>query len=103
MKRPDFVTYEDIQRWSAEVDSDPHLSPGLKENVIFRELGYAGLWLSEELEKLGCEDDISVRIQYTAAQASFGRDIWAVHQQFLDAFKNNELEFEDDPAPHNLQ
>ena len=104
MKRPDFVTDEDLARWSDNVDNDPHLPDALKENPIFRELGYAGLWLDEELAKLGCPSSLRVRITYTAAKSSYGRDIWAVHQLYLTSFEKNELQFEeDDPASHTLQ
>jgi hypothetical protein len=101
MPRPDFVTNEDIARWSENIDNDPRLSPALKEQAIIREICYAGLWLTEELEKLKCPEEMIVRIQYTAGKLSYGRDIWEVHQMILDGYKLNEIEFEMDPSELN--
>lgn len=96
MSRPDSVTNEDINRWSENIDNDERLPKSLAANPIVREVCYAGLWLCEELEKLGCPGEFITRIQYTAGQCSFGREPWEVHQSFLDAYKNNQLEYEFD-------
>lgn len=94
--RPDFITSEDIARWSINFQTDPNMKPYLDQPIIL-EVCYAGRWLSEELEKLGCSELNIVRIQYTTGQLCFGqKDPWKVHQEMLDAYKNNELEFEID-------
>lgn len=96
MSRPEFISNEDIDRWSEDIDNDPYISVGLSQNPIIREVMYAGLWLCEELLKLGCSDDMIARIRYTAGTISFGRDIWIVHQDMLERYKNNELTYEED-------
>jgi hypothetical protein len=96
MKRPEFVTDEDIERWSDNIDNDPNISLGLSQNPIIREVLYAGLWLHDELTKLNCPDDISARIRYTAGKISFGRDFWEIHQNMLEQYKNNQLVFEEE-------
>lgn len=95
--RPDFITNEDIERWSKNIDMDPDLPKVFADSAIVRELCYAGLWLSEELEKLSCPEDLITRIQFTAGKLSYGRDAWETHQKVLEAYKNAELIFEDDP------
>ncbi len=96
--RPDFVTHEDISRWSDEIDSEEGLPQVLASNPVIREVCYAGKWLSEQLFKLGCPEEFITRIQYTAGKASFGRDPWEVHQVMLDGYTNNELDYEVDEA-----
>jgi hypothetical protein len=103
MKRPEFVTLDDIALWNAEIDADPYLAAPLKNDPVFREIGYAGLWLERELTKLGCTPDIIFCIKYAAGGGCFGRDIWEVHQYYLEAYKNDELEFADDPTTQTLQ
>lgn len=96
MRRPNFVTPEDISRWSNNIDKDSAIPKALKESTIIREVCYSGLWLSEELFKLKCPDEIIVRIQWTAGKLSFGRDTWEVHQNILQEYKDNKLIFEDE-------
>jgi hypothetical protein len=96
MSRPDFISNEDIARWSNHIDEDDSIPDEIKNSVIIREVCYAGFWLGEELEKLHCPEDISVRIRYTGGQLSFGRDPWDVHMNILEQYKNNTLVFEDD-------
>lgn len=96
MPRPDFVTNEDLSRWDTEIDNDPNLPKSLADNPIIREVCYAGEWLVEELRKLGCPDEFIARIRYTAGQLSYGREIWEVHRNMLEAYKNNQLEYEVD-------
>ena len=93
MPRPDYVTEEDIIRWSKIIEEDKTASV-MAKSAIIREVCYAGLYLSEELAKLQCPDSLIVRIQYSAGKASFGKDGWTIHQQFLDGYKNNSLDFE---------
>lgn len=96
MRRPDFVTNEDIQRWSDIIDSDPTFPKDYADQVILREVCYAGLWLSEKLQALDCPLDLVFRIQWTAGKISFGRDAWEVHQQMLNDYIDNKLIFEAD-------
>lgn len=97
MPRPDFVTGENLARWSENLDSDPNLPQDLIQSPIVREVCYAGLFLIEELEKLQCPESIIIRIQFTAGKLSFGRDAWDVHLKLLDDYKNNQLVFEEEP------
>lgn len=94
-KRPDFITSKDIAKWSKILDADSTLKnvPNIPE---LREVCYAGLYLSEQLEDLECPADLIVRIQYTAGVMSFGRDAWEITLMLLDKFKKQELEFEVD-------
>lgn len=97
MSRPEFITNEDIARWSDNIDSDPEIPDEITDSAIMREVCYAGLWLLEELEKLQCTPELMVRIQYSAGQSSFGRDPWEIHQLFISNYIDNKLIFEDDP------
>src|SRR5271166_4643171 len=98
MSRPDFVTNEDIVRWSDNIDNDVNVK-NLVQNPIIRELCYAGLWLCEELEKLECPQILITRIQYTAGKLSFGRDMWEVHQKILHDYQNNDLQYAESSEP----
>lgn len=97
MPRPNFITKQDIKRWSDNIDQDPHITSAIRNSPVIREVCYAGLWLSEELEKEGCPFPLITRIQWTAGKLSYGRDIWEVHQDILTKYRNNELTFEEDP------
>lgn len=97
MPRPEFVTEEDVNRWSNNIDHDPQIGSFFKRNYSLREVLYCGLWLSEKLEKIGCPFPIIHRIQWTAGRLSFGRDPWEVHQDMLNKYKGDELVFEEDP------
>lgn len=99
MPRPNFITEEDITRWSKELEQSQIPKEMIKSAVI-REVCYSGIWLAEQLAKLECPDSLTARIQFSAGKASFGKDTWEIHQKFLDDYKNNELNFE--PEPENL-
>jgi hypothetical protein len=97
MPRPDFVTEDDVTRWSSNIDTDPGLPKSLAASPTVREVCYAGLWLCEELEKLECPAILIVRIQDAAGRLSFGRDPWEVSFELLKRYQSNELVFEEDP------
>jgi len=94
--RPESVSNEDISRWDNIIDNDALVPEPVKKMAVIREVMYAGMWLAESLLSLGCPPEIAARIQFTAGSLSFGHEPWAVHQEVLDAYKNNQLEFEID-------
>lgn len=96
MSRPEFVTQEDIDRWSSHIDSDPLLPNEIRQQPLLREVLYAGEWLIEKLEQTDCSTINRLRIVYTAGQLSFGHDPWEIHQEMWDAYTNNQIEFEID-------
>jgi hypothetical protein len=99
MSRPDFISQEHIKRYDIQILLDKIPENILQEPILI-EVIYAGFWLVEELRKLKCPDEYIVRIQYTAAAASFGREPWEIHQYYLEAYIKDDLEF--DPDPNNL-
>jgi hypothetical protein len=96
MPRPDFITQEDLTRWSENISSDTNTFYYVKIMPSLLEVLFAGLWLAENLQQLKCNPLLISRIQYTAGQLAFGKDPWEVHQEMLRAYQNNELEFEID-------
>jgi len=94
MSRPDFVTNEDLARWSENIDNDPLVDTVLVQSPIIREVCYSGLWLCEKLEELLCPRELIGRIQFTGGRLSFGRDPWLVHQELLQLYIDGELNFE---------
>ena len=96
MNRPEFVSNEDIARWSKIIDNDTAVPKELLKLPIIREVCYAGIWLSEKLSELDCPDVLITRIQWTAGKLAYGRDVWKVHQDILEDYKENKLIFEDD-------
>jgi hypothetical protein len=96
MSRPEFITAEDIQRWSDTIDNDKGVPETFKSFDLLREVLYASFWMAENLKKEGCSDELIVRIQYTMGALSFGHDPWQIAQEMLEAYKNNEMEFEID-------
>ena len=93
--RPDFVTEEDTIRWDKQIEED-NIPKAIVDEPILVEVLYAGLFLMEQLRKLQCPEDYIFRIQYTAGAASFGRDPWEIHSEYLEAYRNNDLEFDVD-------
>jgi hypothetical protein len=98
MKRPDFVKAEDIARWDNNIDNDARMPPGVAAIAIIREVCYSGLWLAESLDKLKCPRDRITQIQFTAGRYCFGRDPWVATQEILEAYKNGQIEFEEEPT-----
>lgn len=102
MARPDFITDEDIARWTKDIEddseNDPELYEQLSQHPDLKETCFAGLYLVEELDKLQCPGELIFRIQFTAGKMSVGRDPWDISVYILEKYKNNELVFEDDPA-----
>jgi hypothetical protein len=102
MPRPNYITNEDIARWSETIDTDPFISEGIASNPIIREVCYAGQWLADRLTEVECPDHLIGRMMTTAARRCFGRkDFWLIHQEILDQFIAGTLEFEMDPAELN--
>lgn len=102
MPRPDFVTNEDISRWSESIDNDPLMDHNLAQNPIIREVCYAGQWLADKLTELNCPDHLIGRMMWTAGRICFGRkDPWLIHQDILDRFVQGTLEFEMEPEEVN--
>lgn len=89
--RPNFITEEDIVRWSNNIDNDPNIPQGLIKLALIREVCYAGLWLAEKLQKLGCSDVDITAIQFIGGKISFGRDPWEVHQTLLGDYKKQNV------------
>lgn len=94
--KPSDVTEEDISRWNKLIEQDFQIQKLAKQSLLIKELCYAGFWLQESLIKLNCSPGLIVRIQYSAGKYSFGRDLWEAHAEVLEAYKNNELVFEED-------
>jgi hypothetical protein len=91
-----FLTDEKLQEYDNNINEDERIPQAFKDNEILREICRSGLWLGEQLQQLGCNELLILRIQYTAGQLSFGRDPWEVVQEVLKAYKDNDLEFEID-------
>lgn len=100
MPRPDFLTDQDITRFQEIIQEDP-LAKQFVDVPLFMEVCYAGVWLAEELEKLNCPEDLSVRIQFHAGTLCFGRDPWDVHQEILEGYRNDTLEYGAEPSTLN--
>lgn len=99
MPRPNSVTNEDITRWSDNIDNDPYFKSGQVKNISvndsdFREVLYAGLWMTEHLLDFGCPEEYIARLQFTAGQLSRNHDPWEVHQKMLDSYLSFNLTLE---------
>ena|ERR1700677_274066 len=91
-----FLTDQQLQKYDEQIKKDKIPEKILQEPLLM-EVMRAGLWLVEQLQLLQCPSEYIIRIQYTAGGASFGRDPWEIHQYYLQAYQNNELEFDFDP------
>lgn len=96
MKRPDFVTNEQINRWGEALDKDNMVPDFFKKADLLREIMYAGFWLMEELVALKCEPHVIVQVQFTHGAMSYGNDTWKIADELLVAYKKGELEFIDE-------
>lgn len=98
MSRPEFVTNEDLIRWSDKIDNDSLMDVQLAQNPIVREVCYAGQWLSEKLTELNCPSVLIGRIMWTGGALCFGRrDPWIIHRDLLDKYIDGTLEYEEEP------
>lgn len=94
--RPDFISQNDINKWLEVIKNDESIPKNLfVENEELLEVCLAGLWLCEELDKQSCPAEIMIRVQYTAAQLSYKKDPWEIHQFILKQYNSNNLIFED--------
>jgi len=91
MPRPEFISDIKISEWNKIIDEDKTIPQSMINSSTIREVCYAGMWLSDELEALGCPQELIIRIQFTAGKMSFGRDPWEVSQMMYDKYKKNEL------------
>lgn len=98
MTRPDSVTNEDVVRWDENLDTDPALPKVFLNNPITREVCRAGLYLAEELDKLGCPDELITRIQFTCGRMAFGRDPWEAATFLLKSYDDGTLTMADDDS-----
>lgn len=89
-----FLTDEQLKKYDDNIDNDKNIPDLVKNDPTIREVCRSGLWLVEQLRQLKCPDEYVVRIQYTAGAGSFGREPWEVHMSYLQAYKDNDLEFE---------
>lgn len=96
MKRPDFVTNEQITRWGEALDKDSLVPDFFKKAELLREIMFAGFWLMEELVKLKCESHVIVQVQFTHGAMSYGNDTWQIADDLLTAYKKGELVFIDE-------
>ena len=96
-----YASLKQIKEYDENIDNDTTLPQSIKDNVLFREVCRAGLYLAYELTKLNCPQDLIVRIQHAAGGLSFGRDVWETHYNILQSYVNNELDFDDDPGSLN--
>lgn len=101
MTRPDFITDEHINRYNETIKQDP-IAKQFLEVPLMMEVCYAGCYLEEELIKLGCPENLMVRICFEAGRMSFGRDPWEAHLQILEEYKNDTLEYEAEINPLEL-
>lgn len=98
MPRPEFVTYEDLDRWSEKIDNDPHMDQAAAQNPIIREVCYAGQWLVEKLTELNCPPILIGRLIYTGGALCFGRkDPWVIHRDLVNGYIDGTLEYEEEP------
>ena len=101
MQRPNFISNKDIARWNIELINDPIIPQDLIKSPLIKEVCYAGMWLVEELTKLKCPVETITDLQYSAGKASFGKDVWEIHQKFLAEYNDNKIKFIVDPKTLN--
>jgi hypothetical protein len=84
----------DITRWNLNILNDS-LANEISQNAILKEICYAGYWLTEQLTLLKCHSNIIDQIIYSSGTQCFSQpDPWIIHQNMLNHYLNNELEFD---------
>lgn len=101
MKRPDFVTDEDITRWTDELENDPMTPSPFKDEVLLREIIFSGMWLAEKLQDLHCPDHRIVQVQFAHGFECFGNDCWKKAEEILLAYENDEIDFSESDEDYN--
>lgn len=91
--KPEFVSDEEIAELDRRIDEEIANTildmNSFRQNPAAQEVLRAGLWLTIELEKLGCNETLAVQFQYTFGQKSFGQEPWDVAQEMLNSYMNN--------------
>jgi hypothetical protein len=90
MPRPDSVTAEDLARWEINFENlEPPLFPEIKKLPWVKESCFAGDWAGEQLEALGCPDDVAAQIIFVSGRrcAVPGADPWASHMLGVEDYK----------------
>jgi hypothetical protein len=96
MPRPLSISNDQLSQWTLEISEDPFLGEQVLQHPIFKEVLLAGKWLSEQLSLLQCQEELIVRITYTAGQLSFGRsDPWEIVENLLQQYQQGTLQFEE--------
>lgn len=96
MSLHNFLSDDKYIEYTEKLKEDFSISDSLRENPIFREVCLAGYYLIDQLQELGCPELDIIKLQWHAGKCSFGRDPWEIHQQVIQDFKNDKLEFEPD-------
>ena len=89
-----FLTDQQYQEYLTIIEQDQTTTDLIKTTPQLKEVVLAGVWLSDELKKLNCHPSLLFRIHYTAGQLSYGKDPWQVHQDILEKYKNNQLQWD---------
>lgn len=91
MPRPNFVSNEDINRWSEIIDNDPSFPKDYSDQIILKEVCFAGIWLIEALQILNCPANKIETMQWEAGRLSFGRDPWEVHLKIYNDYLESKI------------
>lgn len=93
MSKPSFVTDEEIAEFDKKINEDIQNTAldmeSFLRNQCTREMLRAGLWLTQELTKQGCNEVLAVQFQYTFGQEAFRCEPWEKAQELLTAYMNN--------------
>ena len=90
-----YASIEQIKRYDEEINNDPQIPPEYKKIKNLREVCRAGLWLSDELTKNYCPENIVHNILYIAAKKCHGQDIWETHAEILSKYNDSSLIIDD--------
>lgn len=102
MIRPDYITNEHITRYHQAMKQDPAFPKELFNSPMILEVCYAGCYLAEELAILLCPEELIIRLQFEGGRRSFGRDPWEAHQKLLEDYKNDLLDYEEEPEEQKI-
>lgn len=93
MSKPSFVSDEEIAELDKKISLDINGTmldmESFIQNSAYRDVMRAGLWMTQELLKQGCNEVLVVQFQYTFGKESFGFDPWEKAQELLNAYMNN--------------
>lgn len=96
--RPNDITPEDLEQWEKDCDQDTGIPTFMKElSPFFRELFYAGAWISKQLKAVGADDQTRHDVCFAFGQRAVtcnqdSYKLWALAKETVERFNQGDVD-----------